>query len=277
MSAVARPVADITTSPLSGSIGAEVSGVNLMEPVAPDTFAAIVSALHDACGVLVFRDQFLTPKGLHDFAVLWGEPIVSAKTKGHTYEDQGLPDVHRVTNFGKAHSYTERWHVDWMWMQDPPPPAITILAAQTIPSYGGDTMWANQYLAYERLSPGMQKLIEGLRAEFPGTGPDPVTGEMREVVATHPLVRVHPETGRKALLAGHPGDSMSKIEGLSVEESLPILNFLYEHATQHDLIYRHHWRPGDVVMWDNRCTLHYAVHDYGDETERTLARVTLWR
>jgi alpha-ketoglutarate-dependent taurine dioxygenase len=274
MSAVSR-LAEIAVRPLSGNIGAEISGVNLSEPIADDTFAAIVNALHEACGVLVFRDQFLTPAALHDFAVRWGEPIVSGKTKGHTYD--GLPDVHRVTNFGKAKSYTERWHVDWMWMQDPPPPAITILAAQELPDYGGDTMWANQYLAYDRLSPGMQKLLENLRAEFPGTAPDPVTGESKDVVAYHPLVRVHPETGRRALLAGHPGDSMSGIEGLTPEESRPILDFLYEHATQHDLIYRHHWRPGDVLMWDNRCTLHYAVHDYGDEAERTLARVTLWR
>lgn len=265
-------VAEMTVTPLSGSIGAEISGVNLSDPIDDATFAKIVDAFLESSGVLVFRGQHLSPAGLHDFAIRWGEPIVSAKTKGHTYP--GLEDIHKVTNFGKEHSYTERWHVDWMWMDNPP--AITILAAQELPATGGDTMWANQYLAYERLSPGMQQMLSNLRGVFPGTAPDSETGESKDVQALHPIVRVHPETGRKALLAGYPGDSLVAFEDMTPEESLPLLKFLYEHASQHDLIYRHHWRDGDVVMWDNRCTLHYAVHDYGD-VPRTLARVTLWR
>jgi taurine dioxygenase len=188
----------------------------------------------------------------------------------HAYPGDG--DVLKVTNVGKGKVSTERWHCDSIFL--PNPPAITMLAAQELPPAGGDTMWANQYLAYERLSAGMQRLLGGLRGRFVGNEPDAGTGERREVFAWHDLVRTHPETARKCLLVGFPGDSLAALEDMTPEESRPLLDYLYAHASQPDLIYRHHWRPGDVVMWDNRCTLHYAVHDYGDAT-RTLARVTL--
>jgi taurine dioxygenase len=117
-------------------------------------------------------------------------------------------------------------------------------------------------------------LLASLRGRFIGSKPDPETGQSREVFALHDIVRIHPETGRPSLLVGYPGDSLVEFEDLTPEESRPLLEYLYIHATQPDLVYRHHWQQGDVVMWDNRCAHHYAVHDYGEAT-RLLARVTV--
>jgi taurine dioxygenase len=258
------------TSALSGSIGLEVTGLELATPLDPATSQDLRQALLESNGVLIFRDQFLTPEAQHSFALLWGEPIVTPHLASYAFP--GFPAVLRVDNPGKTKAVTENWHSDSIFL--PHPPAITILAAQELPATGGDTMWSNLYSAYERLSPGMQRLLTGLRGKFTGHQPDPETGQSREVFTLHPIVREHPETRRKALLIGHPGDSVVAFEDMSPEESRPLLDFLYDHATKADLIYRHHWRPGDVVMWDNRCTAHYAVHDYGTAT-RSLSRVTV--
>jgi taurine dioxygenase len=266
----APPASSISGRPLSGSIGMEVSGVKLGAPLSKAVFSALHEIFLQSNGILVFPEQFLGPAELHAFAVLWGTPVVLPYLAAHSYP--GYPDVLRVTNPGKARVSTERWHCDSVFLENPP--AITILAAQELPDVGGDTMWANQYLAYERLSAGMQRLLAGVRGCFPGTQPNAETGKNEDVFALHEIVRTHPETGRRSLLVGHPGDSLESLEDLTPAESRPLLEFLYGHATQADLIYRHHWRPGDVVMWDNRCTLHYAVHDYGDAV-RNLCRVTL--
>ena len=264
------PQATPELMPLSGSIGLEVSGVDLSDQLADVTFRALHDALLASCGVLVFRDEFLTPDSQHRFAGYWGRPIVHPHLAPHSYT--GYPDVLRVTNSGKQRALTENWHADSIFRPDPP--AVTILAAQELPAAGGDTMWANQYLACERLSPGLRRLVGQLRGKFVGRWPSPETGETEQVFTLHPLVRTHPETGRPALLVGHPGDSLVALEDMTEAESRPLLDYLYEHAHSPDLIYLHHWRPGDVVMWDNRCTLHYAVHDYGEAT-RNLSRVTV--
>lgn len=256
--------------PLSGAIGLEVLGAELAQEPRPGERDTLRQALLDSDGVLVFPDQFLTPAAQHEFAKMWGEPIVTPHLAPHAYS--GQPDVLRVTNVGKERAVTEQWHCDSIFLESPP--SITILAAQDIPGAGGDTMWANQYLAYNRLSPGMQRMLEDVRGVFAGEAPDTSTGERVEVRTLHPIVRVHPETGRKALLLSHPGDSLVCFEDMTDAESRPLLDFLYSHATQPDLVYRHHWRAGDVVMWDNRSTMHYAVHDYGD-SERNLSRVTV--
>lgn len=255
---------------LSGSIGVEVVGAQLAQRASSGLRDALRQALLDSDGVLVFPNQFLTPAAQHEFALMWGEPVVTPHLASHAYP--GFLDVLRVTNMGKDRAVTEQWHCDSIFLQVPPP--ITILAAQDVPAAGGDTMWANQYLAYDRLSTGMKRILEDLHGVFVGDAPDPKTGKRAEVRTRHPIVRVHPETGRKALLVGHPGDSLVCFEDMTDAESRPLLDFLYEHATQPDLVYRHHWRPGDVVMWDNRSTMHYAVHDYGD-SERSLSRVTV--
>ena len=130
-------------------------------------------------------------------------------------------------------------------------------------------MWCNQYQAYDRLSPTMKRMLEGLRVKFVGLRLGRMMGADAASLPTavHPLVRTHPETGRKALYVGHR-ETAQQIEGMTDEESRPLLDFLYEHSTNPDNIYRHMWQEGDVVMWDNRCTMHYAVHDYGEAGAR---------
>jgi taurine dioxygenase len=185
---------------------------------------------------------------------------------------QEYPEVIQLRTAPKSTVSTEAWHYDGP--HTPVPPKITILSAQVVPA-GGDTMWCNQYISYERLSQEMQRMLTGLRVHFRGVklARSQNVPEADAPHAVHPLVRTHPQTGRKALYIGH-SDNVQCIDGMTPQESRPLLDYLYEHSTQPDNIYRHMWRAGDVVMWDNRCTMHYAVHDYGNQ-ERVLNRVTL--
>jgi taurine dioxygenase len=258
----------IEIQPLSRALAASVNGVDLNEPIDDKNFDLLHQAFLEHL-VLIFPGQHLRPAGQMAFARRWGPPMVVPYLAAHALPEH--PSLLQVTNMGKANTLTENWHFDSAFF--PQPPAITILAAQMLPAVGGDTMWANQYLAYEALSDGMKALASGLRARFCGTRV--AEDQTRQpYVTVHPIVRVHPETGRQALGVGRPGESVSGFEGMSDEESRPLLGYLYEHASRPEFLYRHRWSPGDVVMWDNRCTMHYAVHDYGDE-ERTLNRVTV--
>lgn len=258
------------TTPLTGSVAAAVEGISLAEPLTGEQLEQLREAFRRHC-VLVFRDQHLAPAPQLAFARLWGEPMVSALLSKLQLGE--YPEVIQVRTTSKELVSTEAWHYDAP--HTPVPPKITMLSAQVIPA-GGDTMWSNQYLAYESLSPVMQRMLEGLRVHFRAVKlarSQGVTNSEEVPSAVHPLVRTHPETGRKALYIGH-ADNVVGIEGMREAESRPLLNFLYQHSTQPDNIYRHMWRAGDVVMWDNRCTMHYAVHDYGTQ-ERVLNRVTL--
>ena len=252
---------------LTGSIGASIEGVDLNLPLDAAAFATLKRAFLDHC-TLVFRGQHITPANQVAFAKCWGEPVVTAMLKPL----DGCPEVVQITKIPKATASTEAWHYDAPFT--PVPPKISILSAVTVP-HGGDTMWCNQYLAYERLSATMRRLLDDLHVRFRGMRLARMLGVDEKDVpcAVHPLVRTHPETGRKALYIAHK-DNLQEIEGMTREESEPLLDFLYRHSTAPDNLYRHMWQVGDVVMWDNRCTMHYAVHDYGDE-ERVLNRVTL--
>jgi taurine dioxygenase len=252
---------------LSPALGASVTGVDLRGPLDDTTFAVIHQALLDR-SMLVFPGQQLDAASLERFGKRWGQPLVVPYLAAHAVD--GHPSVLRVTNMGKQGTLTENWHFDSAFFEEPPP--LAILAAQRLPEVGGDTMWANQYLAYESLSATMQDLLSGLRAAFTGTrvGDD---GQRHDVVTYHPVVRTHPHTKRRALAIGRI-ESVPHLEGMTEAESRPLLRFLYEHASRPELVYRHRWSPGDVVMWDNRCTLHYAVHDYRDEP-RDLLRITV--
>lgn len=258
----------VTVTPLTGSIGAAVTGVDLKQPLDDAPLARLQRAFLEHC-MLVFRDQNLSAGELQSFALRWGEPATTPMLKY-------LPDhpfVLRITNPGKAKTTTENWHYDSSFNERPP--KLSMLSARIIP-VGGDTMWCNQYAAYERLTPAMQALLDGLRAHFVGTriarfmGVDPKDVPPGRF---HPIVRTHPETGRKALFVGH-WETVTHFEGMSVEESRPLLDFLYQRSFVPDNLYRHSWRVGDLVIWDNRCTMHYAVHDYGDQA-RELDRITL--
>ncbi len=257
----------VTATPLTGSIGACIADVDLRDLSAAQ-FAEIRAAFLQHC-MLVFRDQTLSVEDHLAFAARWGEISITPMVN---YVD-GYHGVLPLTNRGKDREINENWHSDSTFLERPP--ALTILAARDIPAAGGDTMWVNQYLAYERLSSGMKRLLSGMRAKFTGVRLAKLHQFEGEVpFAYHPVVRTHPETGRKALYIGHPGDTVPHFEDMTEVESRPLLEFLYEHASAPDNCYRHQWRPGDVVMWDNRCAMHYAVHDYGTQT-RYLHRITI--
>lgn len=259
----------LQATPLTGSIGASVRGVDLKRPMD----AAVFGELHAAFlkyQVLIFRDQNLTqPEQLLAFSKLWGKPVPASSLGPYLGE---YPEITHVTKIPKATASTEAWHYDSPYT--PVPPKISILSALTVP-HGGDTMWCNQYQAYDRLSPVMKKVLEGLRVKFVALRLGRMMGaDLNNLpTAVHPIVRTHPETGRKALYVGH-AETAQEIEGMTKEESRPLLDFLYAHSTNPDNMYRHMWQQGDVVMWDNRCTMHYAVHDYGEQ-ERVLIRSTM--
>ena len=254
-------------SPLTGAIGAEVRGVDLKRPLDGVTFDTLHRAFLAHC-VLVFRDQHIDENAQLGFARHWGEPYETPLLK----YVPGFPALLRLTNPTKEYTSTETWHYDAPHAAVPP--KITVLSARVIP-LGGDTMWCNQYLAYERLSPGMQRMLAGVRARFRATRLARYLRADADDVpsAVHPVIRTHPETGRKALYIGHP-ENVPHFEDMTVEESRPLVEYLYQHSQAPDTTYRHMWRKGDVLMWDNRCTMHYAVHDYGTQ-ERELDRVTL--
>ena len=257
---------EIEISPLTGSIGAEVRGVNIAA-LSDSQFATIHAAFLQHL-MLVFRSQAISAEEQLGFAGRWGEVMTTPMLK---YLDDA-PGVLEVYNRGKANTPTEYWHYDSSYLEAPP--ALSILAARQLPPAGGDTMWCNQYLAYEALSGGMKALLDGRRAKFCGTLMARRTGHIGDIpYAYHPLVRTHPETARKALFLS-AAETVTELENMSAEESRPLLDYLYQHSPSPDRTYRHRWHSGDVVMWDNRCTMHYAVHDFGD-APRTMHRVTV--
>ena len=253
---------------LTGSIGGAVEGIDLNNPVDDATFETLHRAFLEHC-VLIFRGQALAPAAQVAFAKRWGVPIQQNPLLKHI---EGFPELIQVTKIPKETASTEAWHYDSPYT--PVPPKISMLSAIQVPR-GGDTMWCNQYQSYDRLSPVMKRMLEGLRVQFVALRLARMMGTAGDKLpmAVHPLVRTHPETGRKALYVGHR-ETAQQIEGMSAAESRPLLDFLYEHSTNPDNIYRHMWQNGDLLMWDNRCTMHYAVHDYGEE-ERILNRVTM--
>lgn len=257
---------NLQLTPLTGHIGASVEGIKLAS-LTDSQFDAVHQAFLDHC-VLVFPSQHLTLDDHVGFAARWGDFSTSPFVKY-------LPDhpaVLQLNNLGKANAVTENWHYDSTFL--PAPPSLTMLSARRIP-VGGDTMWSSQYHAYETLSEGMKRMLHGVRGEFAGTRLAKRVGKESEIpFSLHPVVRTHPETGRKALFVGHPGDTLRGLEDMTEEESLPLIEYLYAHSTKPDRVYRHHWVEGDVIMWDNRCTMHYAVHDYGDQT-RELHRISI--
>lgn len=260
---------NLRITPLTGTVGAAIDGVDLKQPVAAETFADIEAAFHEHC-MLVFRNQHLGAAEQLAFARMWGEPVVTPMLGKLQHPEH--PEVVRITRIPKATSSSEAWHYDGPF--NPVPPKLSILSAQVVPR-GGDTMWTNQYVAYERLSEGMKRMLHGVRVHFRGLRLARQEGVPDDQAprALHPLIRTHPVTGRKVVYIGH-SDNVERFEDMTREETLPLLEYLYRHCTQPDNTYRHMWQVGDVVMWDNRCTMHYAVHDYGEQ-ERVLNRITL--
>jgi taurine dioxygenase len=246
---------------LGGTLGAEMTGVR-MSPDNPDLVERIrMGAIRHR--VLAVREQFLGPEELLAVGTLFG-PFMQTRASP---ADSRWPELLHVTNPGKANALSENWHTDGTTSARPP--SLSLLAAQALPEAGGDTLFCDMGHAYRTLSPAYRQMLRGLR----GHHLNRFLPSDERIEAWHPLVRTIPETGERELYPGFP-NIMDEIEGMTIAESKPILTFLFTHATQPDRIYRHCWQPGDVLVWDNRSTMHYAVHDYGDET-RDLWRVMI--
>lgn len=255
----------VSIRPLCGAIGAEISGARIAD-LDEESFAAVRDAFY-AHTMLVFRDQFVDPDAQIRFTRRWGPVYITPYLKKVEGYEELVPQINR----GKAKTATELWHSDGSFFPDPP--GIAILAAKVLPPAGGDTMFANAYAAYDALSDRMKQLLEGLRCIHVDTvlyksgienanAPD----------QSYPVVRTHPVTRRKCLYVNEMFSS--HFDGMTREESRGLMQYLFDHSSRHEFVYRHQWRPGDVVMWDNRCTLHYAVHDYGD-AQRVMHRTSV--
>jgi taurine dioxygenase len=264
--------------PLSGALGAEIYGVDLSADLADDMVAALRQALLDRL-VIFFREQDLPPARLLALAKRFGTPNEYPFVKGL----DGYPEIIAVTKLpDESVNFGGVWHSDTTYLQEPP--MATLLVAREVPPVGGDTMFANQYLAYQSLSPRMQHLLHDLRgvassakADASRTREDRIrsdgTAEPRKLLtAEHPVVRTHPETGRKALYVNVA--HTVGFAGMTEEESSPLLAFLFRQQIRPEFTCRFRWKPGSLAIWDNRCAQHYAMNDYHGH-KRVMHRVTL--
>jgi len=248
----------------AGALGALILGLDLASGVDDETFAAVHGAFLEHMVVCIRGQAAMTPEDQLAFAARWGEISV------HPYVPSidGYPGIMRIYD---PNPVTVTWHADTTHM--PKPPALTLLLARVLPPVGGDTMFANAALAYDNLSAGLKGVLDGLRAVHQGTELAASAGLDRSAVTTvHPVVRTHPETGRRALFVN--GNYVDRFDGWTREESLPLLEYLYAQVGRPEYTYRHHWEVGDLIIWDNRCTQHAVIGDTGG-AERTLHRVTI--
>lgn len=274
---------------LGGTIGAEIRGVDLRQPLDPETAAAI-RRLWLEFKVVFFPGQHLEPRHQVALGRAFGQltpahPVVPGAIAEHpevlvldSRETRTRDEYAWVRDRPRA----EGWHADVTFVETPPDGSI--LSGRLVPEAGGDTLWADTQAAYERLAEPLRRLVDGLSAVHDGNatfGGFLATGHTIEWdgrrldrldPVVHPVVRTHPETGRRSLFV-NPGFT-SHIVGLSRQESDGLLALLYDHMTAPEHVVRHKWQPGDVAFWDNRSTLHYAAQDYG-HADRVMHRVTL--
>lgn len=271
------PYRTITVAPIAGSLGAEISGVDLETGLTDESVAEIRRAWLEHL-VVFFRDQHLDPAAFLAFARHVGEPVEYPFVHGI----DGFPEIisvmklpHETVNFGGI------WHSDTAYLELPP--MATMLIAREIPPVGGDTMWANMYDAYDALSPGLQRTLDGLRAvnssalaDVSKTREDRIREQgdepEREYLSEHPVVRTHPETGRKALYVNVA--HTLRFSDMTEEESRPLLRFLYEHSVRPEFTCRFRWQAGSLALWDNRCAMHNPINDYHGH-KRSMHRITL--
>jgi len=267
----------IEVKPVAGALGAEIHGVDLASALSEQTIAEIRRAWL-AHLVVYFRDQELDADAFMAFAKTIGEPVEYPFVKGM----EGYPEIitvaklpHETVNFGGV------WHSDTTYLERPP--MATMLIAREVPPFGGDTLWASMYAAYESLSPALQTLIADLwavntsaMADVSKTREDRIKDsgyeDLREYSAKHPVVRTHPETGRKALYV-NPAHT-ERFVGMTVDESRPLLQYLFQQATRPEHTVRFHWEVGSLALWDNRCAWHNPINDYQGYT-RVMHRITL--
>jgi taurine dioxygenase len=259
----------IEVRPIAGSIGAEIHNVDVSQDLDDGTIGDIRKALLDHC-VIFFRDQKLDAARHKAFTRRFGEIFIHPNYKG----TQADPEIIQITREpGDKKIVGEDWHTDTTMVAAPPMGAI--LYAIEVPPYGGDTLFANQYQAYEALSDGMRRMLSGLRAvhsDCKVAGPAAnknafratkvrEDADWRETVNAHPVVVTHPETGRKLLYVNH--SYTVGFEGMTEAESKPLLDYLLEHGHRPEFTCRFRWATGSIAFWDNRCCKHLAIHDAG--------------
>lgn len=269
--------------PMTGYTGAELGGVDLRSPLDPETLAAVRAALL-RWRVVFFRDQHIGQAEHLAFASQFGEPTPAHPTLPAMFPD--YPQILLLDNeliFGGADTSVEvesPWHTDVTFL--PNPPMASILRGVVVPEHGGDTQWTNLVVAYERLSDPIKVLIDGLHAVHVNSlhiarGEVPLEIQeqfaSRPIRAVHPMVRVHPETGERALFV-NPGFTDHVVE-LSRRESRHLLDMLYEHLTNPDFTVRFRWAPGSLAFWDNRVTTHRVPTDIPPGVHRSMQRITL--
>ncbi len=272
----------IQVAPLAGALGAEISGVDLAS-LMDDAVWAEINRAFVAHSVIVFRDQKLEPADLMRVGERFGPPCYYPFVTGmpdFPYIFEIIKEPSETRNFGGA------WHSDSSYLTQPP--LGTLLYALETPPHGGDTLYASTYAAYDALSDGMKKLIDPLVGVFSAelkygggrTAMHKNIGAMKihdtdtaaEIGAEHPIVRTHPETGRKALYLSR--SHTVSFKGMSEEESRPLMDYLIAHQVRPEFTCRVRWSPGTLTVWDNRCTQHNAVNDYHGQRRR-MRRLTV--
>ena len=273
-------MSSFTITPVTKHTGAEVSGIDVTQPIDTQTRTALNRALADS-HVLVMHDQHFSPDQFKAAAQLFGELLPHDKRERHV---PGHPGVDYICNDeivdGKRIIPGETFHVDHS--NHPRPPKVTTLFAVELPSSGGDTQYVNMHDAYDDLPAATKQKIDGLKAvhvylsKYSPRSLGKISEESRSKLpppGVHPLVRTHPENGRKALFLNPV--RMESIVGMEDQDALVLIDELMRHATQKKYEYRHKWRPGDWVLWDNRSVMHQANPDYDMRERRYLYRLML--
>ena len=267
----------INVLPIAGALGAEITGIDLATDLVDETVAEIRRAWLEHL-VVFFRDQALEPEEFLAFARRIGEPVEYPFVKGI----DGFPEIIAVTKLpNEMVNFGGIWHSDTVYLERPP--MASMLIAREVPPYGGDTLFANMYAAYDALSPGLRRTLDGLRAvhtsalaDVSKTREDRIRdsgeGADKVYVSEHPVVRTHPETGRKALYVNVA--HTQRFADMTEDESRPLLQYLFQHAVRPEFTCRFQWRVGSLALWDNRCAMHNPINDYHGH-ERRMHRITL--
>ena len=271
----------IKVNPLGGALGAEISGIDLNEPISDEQLTE-VRQVFGRYAVIFLRNQNLTPENEIRFAKRWGE----INTNRFFSSVEGYPQIALVVKEpDQKNNIGGSWHTDHSY--DIAPALGSMLFAHEVPLSGGDTVFASMYKAYDTLSDGLKSTLSNLRARHSSVhvfgaaraenDNDDTVGRIKNPEAAtqeaiHPVVISHPETGRKSLYV-NPGFTLG-FEGWSDEESKPLLEYLYTHAVRPEFTCRFQWKAGSIAFWDNRATWHLAVNDYKG-SRRMMHRITI--
>ena len=273
----------ITARALSSALGAELLGIDLAKPLSAELFTNLYQALltHQ---ILLFRDQDIPPGAQVAFARHFGEVQVHVMNQYHA---TGHPELYFLSNLDENNKPNGRhpdrgtllWHTDGSWR--PKTGQVTIMYSVEVPEQGGETHFCDMYGAYEALDDGWKARLQNLKAvhnlDFSRTrrhGEDPMTAAQKRAVppAPHPIVRRHPDTGRECLFLG---DHAEYIEGMDYAEGRDLIEEINRMAIRPELVYRHRWRPGELIVWDNRCLMHRATSYDAQHERRVMRRCTV--